>query len=52
MATSTSREMEIQIPKGAEVYVVVEGDNGNSIEHKVMIPVTEIKIVNPPPGDP
>lgn len=47
-AIQNSREMDIELPKDAEVWVTVihEGETEPTM-HKIMMPVTEIKIINP-----
>lgn len=49
-AIQNSREMDIDVPEGAEVWITVihEGED-NPTMHKIMMPVTEIKVVNPEP---
>lgn len=44
---ATAREMDIILPEGAEVWVTMVENDGTEILHKIAVPLSEIKIVNP-----
>lgn len=44
---STMRELDIDLPKGAEVWVTMIDDDGVEILHRIMSPLANIKVVMP-----
>lgn len=44
---STMRELDIDLPKGAEVWVTIVDDQGVEILHQIMSPLANIRVVMP-----